>query len=451
MKRGRVIILLCLATLVVFMGGCGKKEASVSQLRSDLAESTRFSELAKRLDVEITNFEIVKRQTTPEDKVDTVWVKVDIAGTAVKGKLYYKMTYNLYNDGWLLEKIVDDETGSWSFTPLSGAPQELVDRSVPDGAEILSEEIDLDGGFHRINYSYVEKHLYCDVRHTRQCTLYFGTDYNNFTNNRGEWGPWGDVELETLEDWHINGTWEGSDTIGHTMTLVIDDFSPGSIAYQGSRSGNFNVRGTYQYSSKVWSLTYTMSDTDGLLDGSFYNSDGTVRYYITATGASWETDSSGKSTYQWETSEMITVTYDSLTYNFGWSSAYHDIELTKTKSATEDVIEYVIFIAQNNGLASYDSDNPIYGVWHIEANKEYGTLFDNSIWCLWTDGTYSIFDGNSVFEDGEISSSNRRPFEFNGTTVIIWGAEFEVSWNDNDTLELIYEGNPEYVAHRIKY
>lgn len=333
MKKSRkIVVLFWLAICILLVGGCAKSAASTSQLQNDLSEYKHCAGLLDSLDAKITGFEVVKRQTTEEDKLDLVWVRVDIASDAIKGKLYYRMTYNLYNDGWLLEEIVDDNISSWSFTPLRGAPKELVDRSLPGGAEIVSEEVDLKEGLHHITYRYVEERLYCDITHTRQCTLYFGADYSGFTSGRGEWGPGNDVELETLEDWRISGTWEGSYGT-QTFVLTIDSFSPGNIAYQGKDSGEFLVSGTYEYVYSLFGLT--LSDTDGLLTGKFHVSpyDGEVSYSITATGEYGETytdyNDGGSKKYRIlndNASQSIKVTYDGLFYDL----MHRIVELTKT-------------------------------------------------------------------------------------------------------------------------
>ena len=331
MKKERVVILLCVAVLVVFMGGCGKKEASATQLRNDLSESAQFTDLSNRLNVEITNFEIVKRQTTLEKKVDTVWVEVDIAGDAVKGKVYYKMTYNLYNDGWRLENVAPDETGQWSFTPLTGASEELILSYLPDGAEIVSDGIDLKGGLHWIDYQYVEEYPYCNVTYTRQCTFSFGSKYNNSTSSRGEWGRWNDVELDIFEDWHIEGTWEGSTPYGGTATIIINDFSPGNILYQET-TGCFDVRGEYLRTYERWTDWYELFNTDGLLrcdfDSRYSIHMGKHRIHLTGDVSvlNWTTGKVSTLDAS-KASDVIVVTYDGLTLYLGNSAPY---KLTKT-------------------------------------------------------------------------------------------------------------------------
>lgn len=322
MKKGRKIVgIFCLVMFVLLSGGCTQKEASKTQLQSDLSESKRFLDLSNRLDVAITDFEIIKRQTTAADKIDTVWVSVDVTGSTVKGKLYYKMIYNLYNDGWKLEDVIDDETDSWSFVPLCGASDELINSSLPDGVEILSTEVDLENMFHRVNYRYVEEYPYCDVIHTKQHILRFGADYYNYTNNKGEWGFWDNIEVETSENWHINGVWTYSGANIRDVesgTLKIEDFSPLGIGYSGFDKGVFDVRGTYQYQydqAGGGNATYTLTDEDGVLVGSFRrDSEGEIKYEIEATGDCWFDSDYSTPENTGEKTHSIIVTREGLYY-----------------------------------------------------------------------------------------------------------------------------------------
>ncbi len=50
--------------------------------------------------MEIDRFEIVKRQTLPEQQTDQVWVKASASNDEKEGELYFVMKYTLYNEGW---------------------------------------------------------------------------------------------------------------------------------------------------------------------------------------------------------------------------------------------------------------------------------------------------------------------------------------------------------------
>lgn len=281
-KNRGALVTLCLAALIFSLSSCTPKEASVSQLKTDLAQSEQFAYLVSSLGAEIDELSVVKRQSNREDKTDLVWVKAEIAGDQVEGTVYYKMTYILYNDGWMLETVADDEPDQWSFIPLQGAGDDLIHTYLPSGAEIRSAEIDLDGGMHKVLYAFQEPHLYCDVTRTRQLILTFCNTYYSYgAASQGQWGFCDDVEIGTSEDWHLDNTvWEGNDG-SRKYTLRIDHFAPEDIAYQGTEQGDFIVKGTVNSYMRYGFEDVYREDMDGELRGTFrVSADGVVRYYV---------------------------------------------------------------------------------------------------------------------------------------------------------------------------
>ena len=277
MKK-KLLAVIFFVIAILMLTGCGKKPASEATLKEDLYNSSNFSRFSEQLGMKITNLEVVKRQTTTEDKVDTVWVKIKAAGDTAEGEMYYKMTYNLYNDGWLLETITDDDVDSWYFEPLCGVPDEEIAGYIPAEAEILENTVDLEAATQTVTYTYEEPHLYCDVTYKKQLVFDFGDVYYSFGMcEPGTWGFRDEVDAGSYEDWHgIEGTWQYTDTIftrlTGTYTLVIDDFSPGSHAfdepdsYDGS-SGHYTVRGSYRYDLENYGDFVSWANEDNILDG----------------------------------------------------------------------------------------------------------------------------------------------------------------------------------------
>lgn len=73
----------------------------------------------------VIHLKITKRQTTPEDKVDLVWVEYTAASDAAEYTNSALLTYGLYNEGWLLDSIEEDGKGSFVSTlALDPAPVE---------------------------------------------------------------------------------------------------------------------------------------------------------------------------------------------------------------------------------------------------------------------------------------------------------------------------------------
>ena len=64
----------------------------------------------------VTGLTITKRQTTPEDKIDLVWVEYTAASDAAEYTNSALLTYGLYNDGWMLDSIEEDGKGDFVST-----------------------------------------------------------------------------------------------------------------------------------------------------------------------------------------------------------------------------------------------------------------------------------------------------------------------------------------------
>lgn len=94
-----VILLICIA-MIFSLSACSEKEVSEKQIFSDVENLEVFS----NLNVEISDFNIIKRQTSPEDKIDYVYVTVKAANEDLSIIRNYLLTYILYNDGWIFEK-----------------------------------------------------------------------------------------------------------------------------------------------------------------------------------------------------------------------------------------------------------------------------------------------------------------------------------------------------------
>ena len=234
--------------------------------------------------------------------------------------MYYKMTYNLYNDGWLLETIEDDNVDSWHFEPLCGVPDAEIAGYMPEEAEILENTVDFDTATQTVTYTYEEPHLYCDVTYKKQLVFDFGDIYYSFGMcEPGTWGFRDEVDAGSYEEWHgIEGTWQYTNTnllFGKTKTytLVIDDFSPGSHAFDEPNSYNglrdhYTVSGSCRYDMDYYSCKDFVSwaNEDNMLDGRAKTDNGEMTHDITANMVQ-HSDAS----YVTNISMVITIHYDS--------------------------------------------------------------------------------------------------------------------------------------------
>lgn len=236
MMRIKTLLAFVCISIIMVLSGCGTKTTSESILQEDLCNSDKFSVFTEDSGLEITDFEVIKRQTDEKEKTDSAWVKVNVESESSKGEMYFVMTYKLYNDGWMLEEVAEDETESWYFEPLCGVTDEEIMDCIPEGAEILDNSVNLEEGVHSIEYTYVEPHRYCNVTYTNQLMFTFASGYvDSDEYGVGSWNFMDSYTLEKKEDWDICGTYEDED--GNIITIEkfdidgIFNYTPGMTDY----------------------------------------------------------------------------------------------------------------------------------------------------------------------------------------------------------------------------
>lgn len=105
--------------MVCVLSACGSKtqEKSESQISEDVQAQDDY---LNTYDLKLDSFSITKRQTNEEEKNDLVWCEISASNDIFSYSAEYKLTYVLYNDGWLLEEC---NRSSSTATPLSPPPQ----------------------------------------------------------------------------------------------------------------------------------------------------------------------------------------------------------------------------------------------------------------------------------------------------------------------------------------
>lgn len=177
--------------------------ADESQLKEDLCNSDIFKETAIEYALALTDFKVIKRQTTPEEKIDKVWVAVDAETSSadyyykVNGHLECVMTYGLYNNGWILDEISTEGDTAWTFKPLGGYSDAIVADMLIDGGELLENTVDLDNRTQYITYRKTMVDQYCKSEYVIQEIYIFSYG--------AEW-RWNDRRiLDKNETWNIEG------------------------------------------------------------------------------------------------------------------------------------------------------------------------------------------------------------------------------------------------------
>ena len=117
------ILLLC---LMLILSSCSQGEKSEADIIKDLQEHEAFISST----AVITDYEIIKRQTDKENRVDEVYLTVYAEGEQLECVLSYVLRYDLYNEGWLLESVLRYYDGPWE---ISGLDTAQIVRDIQDG------------------------------------------------------------------------------------------------------------------------------------------------------------------------------------------------------------------------------------------------------------------------------------------------------------------------------
>ena len=149
-RKGYLMFICVLIPGCILLTGCGKKTVSEAQLKEDLSQSSAYTLYGDGLDMSIDSFKVTKRQTATEDRIDTAWVEVDSSSDAVTGHMYFVMTYELYNDGWQITNVEEDEIDEWYFTPLREMTDEEIAPYISEDVKIVSKDVDLDEVYQKI-------------------------------------------------------------------------------------------------------------------------------------------------------------------------------------------------------------------------------------------------------------------------------------------------------------
>lgn len=119
----RTINLLTVSIFFLLLVGCSAKPRSEKEIVEDLQDSSQFIPVEG---LEISDYEIIKRQTDQKEKQDVVYIAVDACNEEFECNVEYKMTYGLYNEGWFLDEVEIYEPENWEITPLRGVDDSVV-------------------------------------------------------------------------------------------------------------------------------------------------------------------------------------------------------------------------------------------------------------------------------------------------------------------------------------
>lgn len=228
MKKRILSPLLSLIILLTLLPGCSSAPPDELKLREDLYNSEAFLEYEEQWDLEITDLEIVKRQTIREDRLDTVYVRVTLQESSgimqIDGEC--TMTYKLYDNGWSLENV--------EVTKKNAVPLIAPDYSLEDLTECLvrgwgysgitdinayDQTVDLENGVasYSLTATDVRKYLAEDL----DVTLFY-----TFSPFLLGWESSDCIVNSSSEKWNIAGTYSYYDRFRESIqTVNIEDFN----------------------------------------------------------------------------------------------------------------------------------------------------------------------------------------------------------------------------------
>ena len=124
MKRKSFVPLLLICCALLLCGCTSKAVKTEEEILADMQERKLPEECEGAT---ISGIEIIKRQTNQEDKQDIVYVAILAETESAKIVRSYKLEYNLYDEGWVLDGVERYDEGENSTTALSDPPDSVID------------------------------------------------------------------------------------------------------------------------------------------------------------------------------------------------------------------------------------------------------------------------------------------------------------------------------------
>ncbi len=208
MKRKYILELFFLLFVLMLCAGCKSSPKKEKEIKDDLNYAGDFyANIIRDSDSQIFDFEhqpldkgvfvdsieIIKRQTDKKNRKDWIWVMVWASNDDLTCELAYKLDYELYNSGWLLEGMEPWKTEKWSIKPNHGIDV--------DGKYLLSY-VD-ENSARLIESSFDEKKEQCRIVFELEKTFLYGlVDVEEYIFDFDEKNAmWNVVHYERDSEW----------------------------------------------------------------------------------------------------------------------------------------------------------------------------------------------------------------------------------------------------------
>lgn len=467
--KGKLFFLcISLMPILILLSGCSKSGKSEKAIAQDLQNNSFFQD---NMDVEITEYSIIKRQTNVENKSDIVYINTDAKNDDFRWNRSYIMTYGLYNEGWILDDVTEYNFTEWKIWPLHGITEESLTDYIEynkseydfDSAEVLDRETFLDenAGTDIVTFKIVKEHLLGTETLDIQQTWYYNTNYcawetlsvpqqldrTIILNNSMVGTEWKDLA-------RYDGTYNiFCDAISFKVDTLNDDGIIMSVTRKDIWAAHWNgLNEPPEFTAQI-ACSYLTCFDDGqigfslsALDGMLYNSQDDDNfddndYFI----FDLDNSASGKILSMGELQIEAAI----------------EKNVISGKSIEDEALEYIVSIAQENGVPCCDPDNPILGVWNWESDNSY--YYNHTVWLVCPDGTLGIFREAYVDEpDPKAVLMNTSHWSYDENYFSIFYTETleqatspekaEIAWAGCDRFELVIEDeNFCAYANRVKY
>lgn len=118
----RLFVIPLLICFLLAMSGCSNDQPKNEK---DFIDGLNASTDYIAPPIEVDKCEIEKRRTDEELGTDLIYVTVSGSNNDISCSLSYILTYELYNEGWMMETIERDREGDWSFVIVN--PDDIIE------------------------------------------------------------------------------------------------------------------------------------------------------------------------------------------------------------------------------------------------------------------------------------------------------------------------------------
>lgn len=400
----------------------------IDRISSDAISSDfYFSDYA----LEITDCEILNDGDIYMGKEYEKWFEVALTASCSIFDYWatYDVGYQITGDGWICQYAIPNFSNySPTYSPDINATNTIMDTlelgsgtsAVPyDSYEYIRAETDWGNCAETRYYEATKNWWFGKETYLVSIPLKFslenGEDSTRWTYNK--------TAIEsTLQsvDWDIEGWWitNYSDTDDDVrVSLEIDNIIATEVSNTFSVSLSCDAK---HYHRHLFASLYDRCDTQGTVNATMRQTDPGV-YSLDIDKPSEEPRGSN-----WNGEFHILGTGNQDNYGFYWVGQKLTMYWSK-KSAIEDATEEIISTGNTFGLTSYDTSNPIYGMW--KATDQNGNI---QLFCFCPDGTavYAFFVSTETF----IKTTT---YTYDKPHLTIGEGEWHLDWENDDLFSMV--------------